>query len=65
MFGKKRLANLIRSAAPADGAPTQSGAVEIAQRIVKEVRFFTSGAPQADDITLLGVRYGGCEMNEA
>jgi sigma-B regulation protein RsbU (phosphoserine phosphatase) len=59
MFGKKRVANLIRSVG--DGAPNQSGAVDLAQRIIKEVHSFTSGASQADDITLLAVRYGGCE----
>ncbi|HKD10290.1 MAG TPA: SpoIIE family protein phosphatase [Bryobacteraceae bacterium] len=61
MFGKKRLAHLIRSLAPADDEPGRPGIIDIAQRIIEEVRGFTSGAPQADDITLLAVRYGGPE----
>jgi sigma-B regulation protein RsbU (phosphoserine phosphatase) len=60
MFGKKRLASLIRSLAPDEGAG-RSGTAALAQRIIQEVRTFTSGATQADDITLLAVRYGGSE----
>lgn len=61
MFGKKRLTTLIRSLAPDRGARERSGPPAMAQRIIEEVRTFTSGASQADDITLLAVRYGGCE----
>jgi len=61
MFGRIRLANLVRSLAPKDGKEGASGTVAMAQRIIEEVRNFTSGASQADDITLLAVRYGGCE----
>jgi sigma-B regulation protein RsbU (phosphoserine phosphatase) len=61
MFGKKRLANLICSLASHDGAGEPSATVAMAQRVIEEVRDFTSGASQADDITLLAVRYGGRE----
>jgi sigma-B regulation protein RsbU (phosphoserine phosphatase) len=61
MFGKKRLAHLIQSLGLTDDEPRQSGIIDIAQRIIEEVRSFTSGASPADDITLLAVRYGGAE----
>jgi sigma-B regulation protein RsbU (phosphoserine phosphatase) len=54
MFGKARLSKLIQSLAPTEGA-TVAG---VAQHIVQAVHDFTSGAPQADDITLLAVRVG-------
>jgi serine phosphatase RsbU (regulator of sigma subunit) len=54
MFGKPRLSMLIHSLAPTGDA----GVSEIARRIVEEVRTFTSGNPQNDDITLLAVRFG-------
>jgi sigma-B regulation protein RsbU (phosphoserine phosphatase) len=57
MFGKARLSKLIQSLAPSDGA-TVAG---VAQHNVQAVHDFTSGAPQADDITLLAVRVGVAE----
>jgi sigma-B regulation protein RsbU (phosphoserine phosphatase) len=54
MFGRPRLAKLIQSIAPAGGATVAC----VAQKIVEAVHTFTSGAPQADDITLLAVRFG-------
>ena len=52
MFGKARLSELIQSLTSAEGV---SG---VAHNIVQAVHDFTSGAPQADDITLLAVRFG-------
>jgi sigma-B regulation protein RsbU (phosphoserine phosphatase) len=50
MFGKARLAHLFRSI-------DQRGVAVVANRIVETVQAFTSGAPQADDITLLAVKF--------
>jgi phosphoserine phosphatase RsbU/P len=50
-FGKARLAELIRSMRE----PTAGGATK---RVIEAVQAFTAGAPQADDITLLAVRFG-------
>jgi sigma-B regulation protein RsbU (phosphoserine phosphatase) len=52
MFGKARLAQLFRGISE----PSVAG---VAARIVEEVKSFTAGAPQADDITLLAVRFNG------
>jgi len=57
MFGKSRLSKLIRSLVPTDGA----GVAGVAHKVVEAVREFTLGAPQADDITLLAVKFGNCE----
>jgi sigma-B regulation protein RsbU (phosphoserine phosphatase) len=54
MFGKARLSKLIQSLTPASVAG-------VAHNIVQAVHDFTSGAPQADDITLLAVRFGVAE----
>lgn len=54
MFGKARFSKLMRSLAPADGA-TVAG---VAHYIVEAVHEFTRGAPQADDITLLAIKFG-------
>src|SRR5665213_4126209 len=51
MYGAARLADLIYSIQSDD-------VTEVAQKIVEAVRDFTAGAPQADDITLLAVRFG-------
>jgi sigma-B regulation protein RsbU (phosphoserine phosphatase) len=61
MFGRKRLASLIHSLAPDGRAEERYGTVALARRIIEEVAMFTSGASQADDITVLAVRYGGSE----
>ena len=52
MFGKTRLRTLMRSI-------HESTATAITERIVERVREFTAGADQADDITLLAVRFSG------
>ena len=54
MFGTPRLSELIRSIAPQGGLSVAG----VARKIVGAVEEFTSGAPQADDITLLAVRFG-------
>ena len=51
MYGAARLAELIDSIRSRD-------VTEVARKIVEAVRDFTAGAPQADDITLLAVRFG-------
>jgi sigma-B regulation protein RsbU (phosphoserine phosphatase) len=53
MFGQPRLAELIR------GIDERTAVAAVAERIVEAVRSFTLDAPQADDITLLAVRFGG------
>ena len=52
MFGKARLAQLIR------GIVAPASVPGVAERIVDAVRSFTLEAPQADDITLLAGRFG-------
>jgi serine phosphatase RsbU (regulator of sigma subunit) len=42
---------------PTEGA----GVAGVAHKVVEAVREFTLGAPQADDITLLAVKFGNCE----
>lgn len=51
MMGKQRAAALMESLQP----DTPNGVIET---IVRKVREFTSGAAQADDITLLALRFG-------
>jgi sigma-B regulation protein RsbU (phosphoserine phosphatase) len=51
MFGKQRLAQLFQSI----HEPRVAG---MATHVVETVQDFTAGAPQADDITLLAVRFG-------
>jgi sigma-B regulation protein RsbU (phosphoserine phosphatase) len=60
MFGKARLSKLIQSLTPTDGTDGASVA-GVAHNVVRAVHDFTSGAPQADDITLLAVRFGDAE----
>jgi sigma-B regulation protein RsbU (phosphoserine phosphatase) len=50
MFGTRRLKELFRSVC-------EPGVAGVANRIVESVQAFTSGAPQADDITLLAVKF--------
>jgi sigma-B regulation protein RsbU (phosphoserine phosphatase) len=52
MFGKVRLSALIRDI-------HEASAAGMTGRIVETIRDFTAGAPQADDITLLAVRFNG------
>lgn len=51
MFGSQRVAQLFQSI-------HEAGVAGVANRIVETVQAFTSGAPQADDITLLAVKFG-------
>lgn len=51
-FGEERLLAIVRDAG--QGSPAA-----IVERLVGEVRAFVAGAPQADDITVLVVRYQG------
>lgn len=50
MFGKKRLAAAL-------GGLTGANATGVVERVIAEVNAFTGDAPQADDLTLLAVRY--------
>lgn len=52
MFGEERLMKLLAAAPAGDLEGTRDA-------IVEQVRQFTAGAPQADDMTLLVVRYDG------
>jgi sigma-B regulation protein RsbU (phosphoserine phosphatase) len=54
MFGKQRLSELFRSI-------HEPGVAGVASHIVESVQAFTAGAPQADDITLMAVRFGRSE----
>jgi sigma-B regulation protein RsbU (phosphoserine phosphatase) len=56
MFGKVRLGALIRDI-------HESTAAGVTGRIVETIRDFTAGAPQADDITLLAIRFNGARFN--
>jgi sigma-B regulation protein RsbU (phosphoserine phosphatase) len=51
LFGKTRLSELIRSI-------HEHTVLGVAERVMEKIRAYTSGAPQADDITLLAVRFG-------